>query len=121
MKPTYQHHYRKVVVPMFLSAVDIEPYLGEYNVVSLHNNGFRGVGVSVTVARTGGYEIVDIDVAPIGTRLILFEHAIYRACEDYVWDHEEDILRSKDVHDQFVWFNNKLKSEREKCFAYEEL
>lgn len=117
MKQTHLHIYNKVVVPIRLELYQIADYLSDGDYEALAGLGFSCVGVSVTISRTPiekevgrlvhEYEIIDIDVDRIGEDFILFKDKVVRACEDYVYTYESDIVSMDRVQEAFEWFDSK--------------
>ena len=117
MKQTHLHIYNKVVVPIRLELHQIADYLSDGDYEALAGLGFSCVGVSVTISRTPiekevgrlvhEYEIIDIDVDRIGEDCVLFNDKVVRACEDYVYTYESDIVSMDRVQEAFEWFDSK--------------
>lgn len=117
MKPWYQHHHDKVIVPFYLPLHELSEEMGCEDYDSLNELGFEGICVSITIHRepadpetgimTPTLYLDDIDVDH--TDISLFREKIYTACESWVYTYEDDILSSDKVREAFEYFDENHK------------
>ena len=100
-KPFYEHNYDKVTMPVYIKMSDISDYV-PFEFIEYVEGVFSGVGATITIKReraeneTGvpvTYSVVETDVNESAVNA-LYKDIIIRACEDYVFDHSEDIVDS---------------------------
>ena len=120
-KPFYMHHYAKVVVPFSVEAGAIADYVRDDYAKDVISGLLDGVRFTVTVSEKDPdtevgetfptYEVddFDIDYSMMDGHLVLFKDTITQATEDYIIDHEEDIICSDEVRRAFESFRAAIK------------
>lgn len=117
MKPLYQHHYDKVIIPLNVAYIDMLDYMSDDTIEALDNTAFTGVDASITIVREPedsevgipiSFSVKDIDVDVRGVDS-LFSDSIVHACEDYVMDHEDAVTCRPSVKRAFDWLDSERK------------
>lgn len=116
MKPFYKHHYTKAVAPFKVNVQDIAGYITNDYARELTGSMLPEICFSVTVREepadpevgvfTETFEIddVDVDQSGIDKELVLYKEDIVAAVEDYVFEHEDEIIGSSAVEKAFKNF-----------------
>ena len=119
MKSMYQHHYDKIVLPVYLHLYDIADYMSDDEYEELSSEGFTGIDATITIRREPAepevgipvsYAIDDIDVA--WADQILSREAVCKAATDYIWSNEDTYTSASMVENKFGLLDEERKNLR---------